>query len=147
MKTGIGFCSFFAFLNFIHYSAGAIKITSKYQGKTVTGLVGSSVNFTWSFTGSVDKVNWGLNLGDPANDLLSNGLLVSLRKSGPISVSIPQEYIGRVSGSRSGDASSGQAIFTLKSITKDDEKSFGCLLISENPFESNVLDLVHLFVE
>ncbi len=123
-----------------------IVFTSKYVGKTVSGLVGSSVNFTWSFSGDVDKVIWGLT-NDAAHNLLSNGVLVSLGKGGPISVSVPQAYIGRVSGSRSGDASSGQAIFTLRSITNDDEKSFGCQLQPASPTGSTVLDSVHLVVE
>ena len=111
----------------------------------MTGLVGSSVNFTWSFSGHVRNVIWGLKK-DGINDFAANGALVSLYKSSSISLSVPPAYIGRVSGGRSGDSSSGQAIFTLRSITNDDERSFGCRIDPENPIESPVFDPVQLVV-
>ena len=112
----------------------------------MTGLVGSSVNFTWSFSGDVDRVIWGLKK-DGTNDFAANGVLVSLDKSGFISLSVPPAYMGRVSGSRNGDSSSGQAIFTLRSIAKDDERSFGCKIESANPLDDNpVFDPVQLVV-
>ena len=37
-----------------------MQFTSRNQGKTVTALIGSSVNFTWNFSGDVDTVVWGL---------------------------------------------------------------------------------------
>ena len=93
------------------------------------GLAGSSVNFTWSFSGGshgVDAVSWGLKQ-DGQNIFINNGMLVSLDQSGnPLSLpSIPAGYIGRVSGSRSGSILSGQAIFTLSSIKKSDERYYG----------------------
>ena len=112
----------------------------------MTGLVGSSVNFTWSFSGDVDRVTWGLKR-DGSNYIAYNGVLVSLDKSGSISLSIPQAYNGRVSGNLSGDSSSGQVIFTLKSITKDDERYFGCQIEPADPLNGNsVFDPVLLVV-
>ena len=41
-------------------TASQAHFTSSYQGRTVTGLVGSSVNFTWIFSGHVLSILWGL---------------------------------------------------------------------------------------
>ncbi len=105
----------------LYFSAGLIRFTSKYGGKTVTGLVGSSVNFTWSFSFDVyvvDKVDWGLKK-DGVNGFEYNGRLVSLDNRGSVSVTAPSAYNGRVSGS--GDVFSGYVIFTLSSIRKSDQ--------------------------
>ena len=109
----------------------------------MTGLVGSSVNFTWRFSGDVLSVNWGLTKDGKAFE----AKLVSLGKSGSILVpDVPPEYSTRVSGTRSGDASSGQVIFTLSSITKDDERSFGCNIEPANPSYNPAFDPVELVV-
>ncbi|XP_078379856.1 uncharacterized protein LOC144662795 [Oculina patagonica] len=127
-------------------SASQVKFTSKYQGKSITGLLGSSVNFTWSFSGNVYKVKWGLKEAG-ANYISDNGYLVSLSKSGLVSRVVPKEYNGRVNGSREGDSFSGEVIFTLRAIGRRDERFYGCSLEPENPFESSVFDPVHLVVE
>ena len=123
-----------------------VAFTSKYQGTSVSALVGSSVNFSWSFTGNINTVNWGLKRAG-ANDLSDAGFLVSLGVVGQVSVQVPPEYVGRVSGSRSGNASSGQAIFTLTSINKNDERFFGCLLSRASPLDTNAFESVYLVVE
>ncbi len=110
----------------------------------MTGLVGSSVNFTWSFSGDVDTVDWGLKK-DGVNGFVNNGRLVSLDKSGSVSVTVPSAYSGRVSGS--GDVSSGQAIFTLSSIRKSDDRYFGCRISPTDSFMSQKFDLVYLAVK
>ena len=33
---------------------------SPYHWKTVTGWTGHSVTFTWTFSGAVDAVTWGI---------------------------------------------------------------------------------------
>ncbi len=107
-------------------------------------MAGWSVNFTWSFSGDVDKVTWGIKkTGLP--DLEDNGLLISLKKTGPVSVSVPSAYIGRVSGN--GDVSSGQVIFTLSSIRKSDERYYGCMISPTDSFDAKQFDLVYLAVK
>ena len=127
-----------------YFSGGEIKFTSKYDGKTVTGLVGSSVNFTWSFNGDVDSVIWGLKK-DGVNVIKNNGKLVSLDKNGPVSVAVPSEYSGRVSAS--GDASSGQVTFTLSLIRMSDKGSYGCNIRPTDTFDSEKFDFVYLAVK
>ena len=95
--------------------------------------MGSSVNFTWSFYGYAETVTWGLK--DPSSPTIPNDRrLVSLSKSGQVSLTVPQSYVGRVAGSRSSDSSSGQAIFTLSNIRKSDATVYGCLISPEGPF-------------
>ena len=126
--------------------ASDIKFTSKYEGNTVTGLVGSSLNFTWSFSGDVILVDWGLPLAGA--NLFENGKrLVSLAKAVSAVLPVPAEYAGRVSGRRSGNASSGLAIFTLANIKKDDERFYGCRLSPAAPDGFTLFDTVYLFVE
>ena len=132
------------FVSGLYFSASQISFTSKYQGKTVTALVGASVNFTWRFSGDVKEVRWGLKK-DGVNSIENNGVLVSLRRSGPISVTVPIAYNGRVSGN--GNASSGQAIFTLSSIRKSDERYYGCLIRPIIPFDQQHFDYVYLVVK
>jgi len=127
-----------------YFSAGQIKFTSKYDGKTVTGLVGSSVNFTWSFSGDVDSVSCGLKK-DGVNVIKNDGKLVSLDKNGLVSVTVPSEYNGRVSGS--GDASSGQVTFTLSSIRMSDEGFYGCNIKPTDTFDDENFDSVYLAVK
>ena len=92
----------------------------------MTGLVGSSVIFTWSFSGGVRFVLRGVKKNDE-NTFVSNGILVSLDKSGnqfPLP-SIPAGYLGCLSGSHSGS----QAIFTLNSIKISDDRFYGCRIV------------------
>ena len=105
------------------------------------GLVGSSVNFTWGFSGNVGIMYWGLKKSG-VNDFLINGRLVMLHHAGS-TLSGPPEYAGRVSGSRS----SGQAIFTLSSITIADERVYGCRLEPRTGFDDPRFDFVRLVVE
>lgn len=122
-----------------------IGFTFKYDGKTVTAIVGSSVNFTWTFTGDVDTIDWGLKKTG-VDDIADNGVLVSLSKSGPVSVAVPPAYNGRVS--RRGDVSSGQVIFTLTSIKEGDGRFYGCRIKPTDVFSDvNQFDPVYLEVK
>lgn len=76
------------------------------------GLAGSSVNFSWHFSGNVGDVQWGLKESG-IHDFESNGILVKMQANKQVFLSGPPEDNGRVSGSRS----SGQAVFTLNSNT------------------------------
>jgi len=108
------------------------------------GLAGSSVNFTWSFSGDVDSVIWGLKK-DGVDVIKYDGKLVSLDKDGPVPLTVPSEYSGRVSGS--GDASSGQVTFTLSSIRMSDEGFYGCNIKPTLSFVSEKFDSVYLAVK
>jgi len=120
---------------------GLIQFTSSYNGTVVKGLVGSSVNFTWGFSGNVGIIYWGLKKSG-VNDFLINGKLVMLHHGGSTLLGPPQ-YAGRVSGSHS----SGQAIFTLSSITTADERVYGCRLQPPTGFDDPRFDFVRLVVE
>ena len=118
----------------------------------MTGLIGSTVNFTWGFTkgyGGVDGVTWGLSNSGLSN-FINNGILVSLDLSGRlVSVQVPAEYTGRISGSIVGNKSSGQAIFSLASIRKSDGgvfDVFGCKIFPESDFDVSRFDTVNLVV-
>ena len=100
----------------------------------MTVLPGSSVNFTWSFSGGSDNgvllVMWGIKR-DGDNFFISHGLLVTLfpsRSPGSFPNARNKEYSGRVGGSLTENAFSGQAIFTLSSIRKSDERFYSCIL-------------------
>ena len=127
-----------------------IHLISGYKGNSVTGLIGSSVNFSWSFsngTKGVRGVLFGLIKNHRARDFIPNGILVAFGESGsPASVPVPVQYNGRVSGSYDGKMSTGHAIFTLSSIKKDDERFFGCRVSPQYHFDAEVFDSVYLNV-
>ena len=107
-------------------------------------MIGSSVNFTWSFTGDIQSVSWGLKHAN-INALKNNGVLAYMDKSGSVSVAVPPAYNGRVSAS--GDVTSGLAIFTLSSIKKSDERFYGCVIRPYDTFDYERFDAVHLVVQ
>jgi len=122
-----------------------IKFDSKYGGKSVYGSVGSSVTFTWSFSGGVGRVDWGLK----KTGFIDIIKLVSLDNTGvalPINTPVPDAYSQRVSGKFIGDASSGQASFTLFNLTQSDERFFGCKIRSAG-FPLTLFDDVQLLVQ
>ena len=122
---------------------GLLQFTLPYSGTSVRGSVGSSVNFTWGFSSNVGAINWGLRKSG-ANGFETNGVLVTISRAGQVLLSGPPAYTGRVSGSRS----SGQAIFTLTSISKADERVYGCRLEPRRgSFDSFQFDSVQLVVE
>ena len=103
------------------------------------------MNFTWIFSNGVETVTWGLKRNDFVG-VDSDKILVSLSKSGLVPALVPLKYTGRVSGSRSDDLLSGQAIFTLSNISKNDETRYACLIKPEGPF-ARAFDSVYLLVE
>jgi len=124
------------------YAAGALSFTSPYNGMTVRRSAGSSVNFTWDFSANVGIVKWGLKKSG-VSDFITNGVLVTISSAGVVTLSGPPAYTGRVSGSRS----SGQAIFTLTSITRTDEQLYGCQINPLSGFDQSKFDFVQLKVE
>ena len=127
----------------------SVRFQTPYAKKNVTGRIGHSVKFTWTFSGVADTITWALanNAVDDIDQL--SGSLVSLDSRGVDvlpSQSVPGTYKGRVNGTRAGDSSSGQAHFTLYNVTKDDEGYYGCSLKPDSPNEGNILDFVQLVV-
>ena len=107
------------------------------------GIVGSSVTFTWNFSNGVETVTWGLK--DSVSATVDvNKKLISIGLQGQLTLTPPQAYVGRVSGS--GSASSGSVIFILTKIKKSDEAFYGCELFPVGPY-STAFDYVHLVVQ
>jgi len=123
---------------------GAITFTSPYGGTSVYGAVGSSVTFTWSFSGAFKKARWGLKKTGQ-NDI--DTLLVSLDSSGMLPVIPPAEYSGRVNGTISLTSSSGQAAFFLNNIKTTDERFFVCGVESSDIIPKRQFDTVKLVVQ
>lgn len=132
-------------INVIASVKGAQEFTSSYQGRSVRGTVGSSVEFTWSFSGGVRAVDWGLKRAGLAD---IGEILVSLSvSSATLPPAIPPvEYRRRVRGRLNGDSSSGKAIFALSNITRGDQRLFGCK-ITASGFPLRKYDFVQLIVE
>ena len=108
-------------------------------------MIGSSVNFTWTFTGTVGiHSDWGpVTAG--GNNI---NALVTIISNGDVRLPPQQSpYNGRVNGSRSGTPTTGQVIFILKSITKVDERVFGCEIYSSSGFDTPSFDYVRLVVQ
>ena len=123
------------------FAATQISFTSSYGGTTVKGIVGSSVQFNWSFSGDILLVKWGLTGAADAG--LVDQMLYSIFKSGSVSVTSLPAYAGRVSGSRSG----GKAMFTLSKLETSDARFFGCQITPNAPDGKSKLDNVKLVVE
>ena len=122
---------------------GGLQFVSPYNSKKVSGILGSSVNFTWAFSGgNVDQVQWGTK----KDGVLSfQQLLVTVRKDTTSTTVTNPPYSGRVSGVWDG-SSPGQVNFTLNLIQKSDARLYLCRLIRESRFEVPVYDQVQLLV-
>ena len=106
------------------------------------GIVGSSINFAWNFSNGVETVTWGLK--DSVSATVNvNKKLISIGLQGQSTLTPPQAYVGRVSGS---SASSGSVIFILTKIKKSDEAFYGCELFPVGPY-STAFHYVHLVVQ
>lgn len=101
------------------------------------------MNFTWTFSGDVGSVEWGLQ----EDDFMWLGTrLVTINRLGSVLITSSAAYRGRVSGS--GGPLSGQAVFTLTSITRNDEGFYGCKINAFNdPFDVPNYDSVPLAVQ
>lgn len=89
----------------------------------MTGQLGSSLNFTWTFRGSLKEANWGTK---QSLFVEIDDLLVSLSIRGLESVVVPSLYDGRVNGSWDGNTDPGRVVYTLTSIQKEDSKFYVC---------------------
>ena len=113
----------------------------------MTGSIGHSVTFVWTFSGAVDTVTWRIK--EAGVDAHTTGRLVVLDERGVDVLpprSVRNAYRGRVSGNRSGDSVSGQATFTLSNITKDDERFYECFIEPDDPNHATRVDFVHLLL-
>jgi len=108
----------------------------------VTGVLGSSVNFTWAFSGgNVDLVQWGTKKDGV---FVFQQLLVIVTKDTTTITNTDPPYSGRVSGVWNG-SSPGRATFSLNAIQKADERSYMCNLATKR-LGVPVFDLVRLLV-
>ncbi|XP_020610365.1 uncharacterized protein LOC110048948 isoform X2 [Orbicella faveolata] len=124
-------------------AVSGLQFTSPFNGKKVTGVLGSSVNFTWAFHGgNVGKFVWGTKNNGAVT---VKDVLVSIDKLQTITTIQNLPYSGRVSGNWNG-SSPGQATFTLSSIQRADERFYSCKLSPGSLGESPVYDTVHLLV-
>ncbi|XP_068733663.1 tyrosine-protein phosphatase Lar-like isoform X2 [Montipora capricornis] len=122
-----------------------MMFTSPYSGKSILGTVGSSVTFTWSFSGGVSHISWELK--NPLGQTIQTKLVV-LDVTGSVSIQAAASYSQRVSGVLVGNASSAQAIFNISAIKKEDEGFYTCELYKlENLLAVIKRDHVQLIVE
>ena len=120
------------------------QFISKFSGHAVTGLVNSSFNFNWSFSGEVRMISWGV--WDKTKNTFATPL-VSVAQSVTVQVQDSSAYYGRVNGSRRDSSSNSQVIFTLLSITKEDETVYGCVLYPRNLDLKSKVDTVNFAVK
>ena len=118
-----------------------ISFVSRYQGSTVRGISGSSVQFNWSFSGDVEYIDWGLTQAADAQGFDNNQTLFTEQVWHKVS-NTPAPYSGRVSGSRRG----GRAIFILNNLQRGDTRFYGCQ-INSPPDGGTDFDNVKLVVE
>lgn len=101
------------------------------------------MNFTWAFSLSFTRVEWGLAATPYAFDP-PPGLLVSFFKGNPLPIKTPAAFTGRVSGRQTGS----QVIFTLRNISKLDGRLYACMIIhTTDPDGISSFDHVTLVVE
>ena len=109
----------------------------------MTGLLGSSVNFTWAFHGgNIRRIEWGTKQDGSVS---IKDVLISIDNLQTITAIQNSPYSGRVSGIWDG-SSPGQATFTLNSIQKADDRFYVCKLTPDRLDELDVYDTVHLLV-
>ena len=120
-----------------------LEFTSPLNGNKVTGVLGSSVNFTWAFHGgNIDRVELGTKKD---GSVAIKDVLISIDKLQTITTIQNPPYSGRVSGIWDG-SSPGQATFTLNSIQKADERFYVCKLTPDSLVQLDVYDTVQLLV-
>jgi len=134
---------YFILFPILPHAVSGLQFTSPFNGNKVTGVLGSSINFTWAFHGgNIDRVVWGTKQ-DGAVSI--KDVLVSVDKLQTITTIQHSPYSGRVSGDWDG-SSPGQATFTLNSIQKADERFYSCQLSPESLRVQAVQDTVQLLV-
>ena len=126
-------------LAFLLYKVCQVQFTSTYNNNKVTGIVGSSVNFTWTFSGDVEVAR--LVTLDGSTELL----VISINKLLQVFTGTNSLYSGRVSAVWNGK-SPGQVTFTLNSIRMTDEGSYTCKLKPVDFLQTTPSDTLQLIV-
>ena len=123
---------------------GDLQFVSPYNGRKIVGILGASVNFTWTFNGGdVKAVQWGTKI-DGALVAIKDSL-VQIDKILTVVKTTNPPYSGRVSGVWNG-SSPGQVTFTLNSIQKADERLYVCKIIPDVLGDPEDVDTVELLV-
>ena len=120
----------------------SIQFISSYAGSNVTAVLGSSINFTWTFKGDFDFIRFGFMSSQNQQNI--NDQLVSITKDGTVTVK-PLDA-GRIKGSWNGQNNPGLVTFTLSSIQIQDSRLYGCRITPSNIAASAVVDPVNLVV-
>ena len=121
------------------YKVCQIQFISTYNNNKVTGIVGSSVNFTWTFSGDVEVAR--LVTQDGSTELL----VISINKLLQVSTGTNSPYSGRVSAVWNGK-SPGQVTFTLNLIRMTDEGFYTCKLKPVDDLQKTPSDTLRLIV-
>ena len=101
----------------------------------MTGIVGLSFNFTWTFSGNINFAQLEIN----------SNVLVSIDKTLKVTTITNSPYTGRVSAVWNG-RSPCQVTFTLNLIRMTDEGSYICRLIPVALDDIQRTDTVQLIV-
>ena len=121
-------------------TACGLQFNSPFNGNKLTGVLGSSVNFSWAFQGgNIDRVQWATKYD---HGVIIKDVLVSIDKLQIITTIQNPPYSGRVSGDWDG-RSPGQVTFTIQ---KADERFYSCELSPESLAAQRVYDAVQLIV-
>ena len=126
-------------LAFLFYKVCQIQFTSTYNNNKVTGIVGSSVNFTWTFSGDVKEAR--LVTQDGSTELL----VISINKILQVSTGLNSPYRGRVRAVWNGK-SPGQVTFTLNLIRRTDKASYTCKLKPVDFLQTTPSDTLQMIV-
>ena len=123
-------------------TAGQVQLESSYNRSSRTAILGSSFDFSWTYTGDLRKVEWGTKDKD-ITDL--NVTLFILVNNGRLIPNVSQ-YNGRRFG-RWNQQSSKQVTFTLNPIKEVDNQVFIFRFFPTNKVVPWVLDIVQLIVK
>ena len=116
-------------IRYLIFVLAVLQFTQTYQGESIMSRVGSSVNFTWTFTGDPSTIDWGIRNRDGSNSFESNEPILSVDRVGSQTV-LNQKYNGRINGIRSGNSQSGKVVFTLRNVTMKDMELYLCMLVA-----------------
>ena len=105
------------------------------------GRDGLPFNFTWTFSGAVYAVEWGIKKSG-VNDFTFDGKILSLKITGE-KIFHKSGYSGHVTGTWI----SGQVVFAFNAVNRNDMNSYLCILRADSVQDSDQYDGVHLTVE
>ena len=105
------------------------------------GRAGSPLNFTWTFSGVADAVEWGIKESG-VNAFTTDGKILTLSNDGSKTFH-KSGYDGRVTG----DRMPGQVVFAFNALNRNDINTYLCILRADSAKDSDQFDHVHLIVE